>query len=140
MTAQEREILYYNGETYWLSTEPLKPLLDIIGDDFFDDKGPSIITLCTACKRGYIGTWEIVENKLFLIGLEGYPKENEQFSMDNLFPNQKKVFAGWFTGEIKIPQGKLLYNGGIFSSSVHEKDLFLKFKKGILSKINKRSG
>lgn len=132
MTAQEREILHYNGETYWLSTEPLKPLLDIIGDDFFDDKGPSIITICTACKRGYIGTWEIVEDKLFLIELKGYPEENEQFSMDILFPNQKKVFAEWFSGEIKTPQGEMLHYEHMGYMSIFEKDLFLKFNKGML--------
>ena len=132
MTAQIREVLYYNGETYWLSTEPLKPLLDIICDDIFDDKKPSIITISTACKRGYIGEWEIVEDKLFLIGLKGCPKENEQFTMDFLFPNQKKVFAGWFTGEIEIPQGKMLHYEHLGYASIFEKDLFLKFKKGVL--------
>ena len=131
MTAQIREVLYYNGETYWLSTEPLKPLLDIIGDE---KPTPSVMVFAsTACKRGYIGEWEIVEDKLFLIELKGYPEENEQFIMDFLFPNQKKVFAGWFTGEIEIPQGKMLHYELLGDASIFEKDLLLKFKKGVLA-------
>jgi hypothetical protein len=59
MTAQVREILYYNGKTYYLATEPLKPLLDIIGDDDIDDEEPSseIVMLSTSCYRCYVGTW-----------------------------------------------------------------------------------
>lgn len=91
-----------------LATEPLKPLLDIIGDDIGGDKEPSTITISTACKRGYVGTLKIIKDKLYLIELKGYPKENEQFSIDILFPNQKKVFVEWFSGEINIPQGKML--------------------------------
>ncbi|MCJ7449216.1 MAG: hypothetical protein MUO72_16190 [Bacteroidales bacterium] len=128
MTAQEREVLYYNGKTYWLSTEPLKPLLDIIGDE--KPSSSAVVMASTSCRRGYIGDWEIVEDRLFLIGLKGCPEENERFTMDFLFPNQQKVFAGWFTGEIKIPQGKVLVHDD--TTTLHEKDWYLEFDKGII--------
>ena len=54
-------------------------------------------------------------------------------SIDVIFPNQKKVFAEWFTGEIKIPQGKMLHYEHMGYMSIFEKDLFLEFKKGILT-------
>jgi hypothetical protein len=130
MTAQIRERLYYNGEKYYLSTEPLKPLLEIIGD-IGNEKSSSVVWMSTDCKRGYIGTWKIVEDKLFLIGLEGCPEDNKEFTIDFLFPNQKKVFAGWFTGEIKIPQGKVLVHDD--TTTLHEKDWYLEFDKGILA-------
>ena len=88
--------------------------------------------MSTDCKRGYIGEWEIVEDKLFLIGLEGHPEENERFTMDFLFPNQQKVFAEWFSGEIKIPQGKLLHYEHLGYASIFERDLFMEFNKGVL--------
>jgi hypothetical protein len=53
-----------------------------------------------------------------------------------IFPNQKKVFAEWFSGEIKIPQGKMLHYEHMGYISIFEKDLFLEFKKGVL--YNKR--
>ncbi|HBE41808.1 MAG TPA: hypothetical protein DDW27_11505 [Bacteroidales bacterium] len=120
MTAQIREILYYNGEKYFLSSEPLKPLLEIIGDNPF----PKPIVCSTACWRGYVGTWEIFEDKFFLVGLKGCPEENKELSLDNLFPNQDKVFAEWFTGEIIIPQGKMLHYEHMGYMSIFERDLF----------------
>ncbi len=131
MTAQVREILYYNGEKYRLSSEPLKPLLDIIGDD---NPFHNLKVCSTACWRGYVGSWEIDEDKLFLVGLEGFSKENEELSLDNLFPNQNKVFAEWFTGEIKIPQGKMLHYEHMGYMSIFERDLFFEFEKGTLIK------
>ena len=127
MTAQEREILYYNGETYWLSTEPLKPILDLMGVEKLDFPSCS-----TSCRRNYIGIWEIENDKLFLIDLKAHSGSTDEVSIDVIFPNQKKVFAGWFTGEIKIPQGKMLHYEHMGYMSIYEKDLFLEFKKGVL--------
>ena len=131
MTAQVSEILYYHGKTYYLATEPLKHYIDIIVDE--KPSSPGVVFASTACKRGYIGEWEIVEDKLFLIGLEGHPEENKEFTMDFLFPNQEKVFAEWFSGEIKIPQGKMLVYEHTGYASIFEKDLSLEFNKGILA-------
>jgi hypothetical protein len=129
MTAQVREILFYNGEKYFLSTEPLNPLLEIFGDD---NPFPKPKIFSTACWRGYVGTWEILEEKLFLVGLKGFPEENKELSLENIFPNQKKVFAEWFSGEIQIPQGKMLHYEHMGYMSIFEKDLFFEFNKGNL--------
>jgi len=133
MTAQTREILYYNGEKFLLSTEPLKPLLEIIGDE---TPFPEPHVISSGCWRGYVGTWEIKDDKLYLVELQGYPKENKELSLDNLFPNQNIVFAEWFSGEIKIPQGKMLHYEHMGYMSIFEKDLFFKFEKGTL--VDKR--
>jgi hypothetical protein len=131
MTAQARDRLLYNGEEFSLSTEPLKPLLDLIGY-----KTPTGTVVSSDCWRGYRGKWEIINEELFLIDLKGFPEENKHWTIDALFPNQKKVFAGWFTGEIIIPQGKMLHYEHMGYMSIFEKDLFLEFQKGKL--INKR--
>lgn len=140
MTAQVSEILYYNGEKFFLSTEPLQPLIDILGDDINkmgnEESSPSELIVSTACRRGYVGKWEVVDDRLFLAELKGYPGENKKYTMDNLFPNLNKIFAEWYTGEIKIPQGKMLHYEHMGYMSIFEKDLFLKFEKGILT--NKR--
>jgi hypothetical protein len=46
-----------------------------------------------ACRRGYVGTWEIVDDKLFLIDLKGRTKDIEEITIDFISPDQKKVFA-----------------------------------------------
>ena len=62
MTAQCRERLIYNGEEYYLATEPLAPYLVSHKIRF---TAPH-----TACWRGYIGSWLIEDNKLYLVDLE----------------------------------------------------------------------
>ena len=52
--------------------------------------------------------------------------------MQNLFPDKDKVFAGWFNGEIKIPEGKMLHYEHQRYLSIFENDLFLQFEKGLL--------
>lgn len=64
MTAQCRERLIYNGEEYYLATEPLASYL--IKHDI------RFIAPHTACWRGYIGSWLIEDNKLYLVDLNAY--------------------------------------------------------------------
>ena len=56
--------------------------------------------------------------------------------MEYLFPNQKKVFADWFTGILRIPYGELIEYIHSGYDSLYEKELFLKISKGVL--VNER--
>ena len=125
MTAQIRDLLYYNGEMFSLSTEPLMPFLNIIGET-----KPKPKNVSTACWRGYIGSWEITDGSLYLTELKGHPEGNEYFSMNVLFPGQTKVLAEWFTDQIKIPKGKMLHYEHLGYMSIFETDMFIKIKKG----------
>jgi hypothetical protein len=131
MTAQSMEKLIFNGKEVYMATEPLASYLSKL------KKKPKLIFPSSACWRGYYGTWEIKDAKLYLIELECYTanmveRKYWQESMDFIFPNQKEVFADWFTGEIRIPQGDMLeyVHGGYLST--FESDLFLEFKNGQL--------
>ena len=55
------------------------------------------------------------------------------FIIQNLFSDQDKAFAGWFNGEIKIPEEKMLHYKHQRDLSIFEKDLFLQFEKGLLT-------
>ena len=48
-----------------------------------------------------------------------------------LFPGQKEVFAEWYSGVIRLPNGKEEYLPYMFDALL-EHGLFLKFKNGIL--------
>lgn len=107
MTAQCRERLIYNGEEYYLATEPLASYL--IKHDI------RFIAPHTACWRGYIGSWLIEDNKLYLVDLKANISEgNKKFGADKevgldfLFPGQTKVFANWYSEVIRIPHGKMI--------------------------------
>ena len=125
MTIQAGDILSYSGEKTTIATEPLKPYLETRSDVGFIFKS-------TALVRGYIGTWKIKKKKLYLVSLIGFIESNEKVDLEYLFPNKTEVFANWFSGDIRIPQGKLLEKINLGYESVFEKDLIFTFNEGIL--------
>ncbi len=125
MTAQRGDTLLYKGEEVRMATEPLKPYLINRGGKYFHSNS-------TNCFRGYFGKWEITESKLYLIDFEAYIGDGEVVNLSYLFPDQRKVFANWYSGEIRIPQGKILEYVHIGYESIYEEDVLLKFREGNL--------
>lgn len=127
MTAQIAEILIYEGNDLALCSQPL--------DDFFSLCGMRLE--CTAPSsalwRGYIGTWEIIGERLYLIRLEGTLKSGGTFCMESLFPGfPDRAFAHWYSGTLRIPKEKLLKYVHREHASVYESDLFIDIEKGRL--------
>ena len=125
MTIQAGDILSYNGKKTTIATEPLKPYLETRSD-------VSFIFKSTALVRGYIGTWKIKNKKLYLVALIGFIENNEKVYFKYLFPNKTEVFADWFSGDIRIPEGDLLQKINIGYASVFARDRLLNFNKGVL--------
>jgi hypothetical protein len=126
MTAQIREIIDYKCERNVMATEPLFPYLQSRKDICFNAKS-------TGCWRGYLGIWQINDNRLFLVKLKGYiDKDYKEVELEYIFPGKKEVFADWFSGEIRISQGELLKYVHMGYQSIFEKDLILEFKEGVL--------
>lgn len=126
MTAQSSEKLLYNGETYWMSSEPLQPYIANLSIE------PILNAPSTALWRGYIGTWEINENKLYLIDLICYGENYEEKSMDYLFSSNGKQFAEWFSGNLFIPDGEMLKYVHAAYASIYERTIILEIKSGVL--------
>ena len=127
MTAQAMEKIFINGKEHSMASEPLASYLSNL------KVKPKLFPPSSACWRGYVGTWEIKKDKLYLIAFEGFTINiYKPFGIDILFPDKKIVFAEWFTGEVRIPQGDILdyVHGGYLSS--FEKDMFLEIKNGQL--------
>lgn len=124
MTAQKREILIYKGQKASMCTEPLAQYLKS------PNPNKKFSATSTACWRGYVGTWLIENDLLYLIDID--KTQDGHVGVDFIFPGQKKVFADWFTGRIRVPQGEMLRYVHAGYGSVYEKDLFLEFKNGIL--------
>jgi hypothetical protein len=57
---------------------------------------------CSALWRGYLATWEVSENKLFLRGvLMGGCGDRDPAPLDQLFPGRAlPIHADWFSGEL----------------------------------------
>ena len=131
MTVQIKEKIIINGEQHLMYSEPLEPYLIGLKEKVkFDFE-------TTACWRGYVGTWKLVNDKLFLIDFLGnkYDADSNVFKevgLDYLFPDKEEVHAHWFTGLVEIPDGEILVYGHTDYSTQYENNLFLHFNKGIL--------
>ena len=127
MTAQIPERLIYEGQQLSMCTHPLSLYFTMGGD------GPHFDFNCTALWRGYVVTWEIVDDRLYLIELHGTLEGGCEATMATIFPdNPGRVFAHWYSGTVRIPQGKLLKYVHMAYCSTYERDLFLEIEKGVV--------
>jgi len=125
MTAQTGEVLLYKGKKRCMASEPLNDYLENCANIEF-------VSPNTACWRGYSGEWKIAYKKLYFTHLDAYIEGYEVVDLNYLFPGQKNVFAHWFTGEIRIPQGEMIQYIHIGYDSIYESELVLTFKEGVL--------
>lgn len=96
----EKMELYSNPlEQYWIENKVRRPAFQ-----------STII-----CKRGYIATWELRGKLLLLRDIDGdyenshfiFWKKIEPYTFNQLFPKADgEAIATWFTGKIRIPQGR----------------------------------
>lgn len=127
MTAQFSERLIFEGQQVALLSNPLNDYFALGGCD------PGFESTSTALWRGYIGTWEILNDRLYLVGLRGTLKSGDEASMDSVFPGfTDRVFAHWFSGRLRIPQGKRLEYVHMGYASTYERDVLLTLQNGVV--------
>ena len=130
MTAQFTEILQLRGEKLSLCSQPLDGYLDSAANPI------KFESTSTALWRGYVGSWTIENDRLYLTKLSGNTQTDEGLKkvvLTDMFPGYPDgVFAHWYTGEMRCPQGELLkYVHGGYASS-YEKDLFIDVCQGVV--------
>jgi len=127
MTAQISEKLLFEGEKHAMCTNPLGDYSALGGEL------PRFASNCTALWRGYVGTWEIINDRLYLIELNGELESGQDADLETVFPGYgQRVFAHWYSGVIRLPQGKMLEYIHMGYGSTYERDLLLEFEKGVL--------
>jgi len=117
MSAQIHELLRLDGKPCRIAGE-----LDL------PESAPGLVYLsgkkyikpCSACWRGYIGFWEISNDRLFLRKVVG----NAQGRF------RPPLFAGWYSGTIRVPQGKLLRYVHNEFDSVYERERVIEIQNG----------
>jgi len=133
MTAQVPEKLIYQGKSISMCAEPL--------GDYFQLAGikPDFEICHTALWRRYVGSWEILDDRLYLIGLKATLRDGTKASIATLFPDYPdRVFAHWYTGKLRIPQGELLNYVHMGYASTFESDLFLTIEHGVVTQTEVR--
>lgn len=103
MTAQASELLLMDGRVEWLQCLPLQGYLDERNVDLRAFATRQL----TALYRGYQAVWEMVDERLYLIGLLGAddcPLDPGIVFGDRPLP----IAADWFTGRLEVGQGEAL--------------------------------
>lgn len=135
MTAQISEVLFWNGKEQAMTCCPPLPVnhprfiqrdltemkaeIASVGQDRSQRLDMAIYG-SSACWRGYRGTWEIRDNQLFLLKIEG------RFQLKGIEP----LFADWVTTVIRIGNGEMLQYKHLGFESVYEEDIWFKVEQG----------
>jgi hypothetical protein len=130
MTAQIGETIHFQGQRYSMCSEPL--------NDYFSFGGekPDFVSPSTALWRGYTGTWEIVNDRLYLIELAGHLEDGSECTLDTIFPGfPDRVFAHWYSGTLRIPDGKLLEYVHQGYGSTYERDIYIEVSRGCVTDL-----
>lgn len=137
-TAQYPDKIIYNGKEYNLYSNPL--------ESYFEknsDKRPAGGIMSTALWRGYVATFEVKSNQLFLKDIEiqyrdTTSKESYAYKwrsvLNEIFPEQKDIKIDWLTGLLVIPYGKLVNYVHMGYGSTYKNYILLEIDKGDLKK------
>lgn len=108
-TAQLSDRLIVDGKEFALNTNPLEAELQKK-----QWTPPEEALISSANWRGYLATWEIKGGKLLLKDVTirvADPKNSGDYIRKRitreLFPGASEVFAGWYTGALIVPDGKM---------------------------------
>jgi hypothetical protein len=128
MTAQFPERIRIDGTQHAMCETPLGTYFTLGGT------GPSLAPTSTALWRGYVGTWEILDGRLYLVDIDARTRDGRPATLVDFFPGfPDRVFAHWYSGTLRIPQGKLLrYIHAGFASRT-ERDLLIEIADGVVT-------
>ncbi|RAI97698.1 hypothetical protein LX64_05002 [Chitinophaga skermanii] len=134
-TAQYPDKLIYKGKEYDLQSNPL--------ENYFEqhpESRPKGDTWSTALWRGYIATFEVRDETLYLKDIEvmvfdSITKDTKfQSVVKKVFPGQTNMKIDWVTGILVLPYGKLVNYVHMGYGSTYEKYILLEVDKGVVKK------
>jgi hypothetical protein len=133
-TEQYPDILIYKNDTIDIDFALLELYFEKKGERIL--KNADISWNCTALYNGYVATWKIENDSLFLIRIQtNYCSRNPiDVQLQDEFKSDR-VFVNWYSGELKGKYGSILFDAG-GSYSVFEKEKFFEIEKGIIASVN----
>lgn len=139
-TGQEADRIIYEGKEGPLFSNPL--------EDYYANgrKRPNFMVKpfvrSSGNWRGYVAAWRIDDGKLYLINIDAWlcagntERSCKPVALRQIFPGRVKdgrVLADWFSGELRIPDGKRLQYVHMGYGSTYERDIVFSIEKGIAS-------
>lgn len=136
MTEQLTETLFYQGIKHWLLSEPLSQFLKE------HRRHMRFHMLGVACWRGYRGTWQVTDSKLYLTNLEGQVDVRKtvetgpvllDVTLEDVFPDSTgPVFAEWFSGGLLCVFGELQGNMRDRYGTVSRQERLFEVRNGVV--------
>ena len=138
-SAQVPDVIIMDGRNESLDTSPLAPYLSAHPKVIPKSDDPATDNL-----RGYVATWEILDGKLFLRRID-VAFRNPRASLNEesriiknvihkIFPDSRDLVAGWYSGALIIPRGKLVKYVHMGYGSTYESYTIVTVDKGVVSK------
>jgi hypothetical protein len=138
-SAQVPDVIIIDGRNESLDTSPLAPYLSVHPKVIPKSDDPATDNL-----RGYVATWEILDGKLFLRRID-VAFRNPRASLNEesriiknvihkIFPDSRDLVAGWYSGALIIPRGKLVKYVHMGYGSTYESYTIVTVDKGVVSK------
>lgn len=133
-TAQAPDKIFYNGKEYKLHSNPMEVYFKK-----FPEKKPKSSVISSALWRGYIATFEITENNLFLKDIEimDLSKTDRKSSqalwtsvLSQVVTDDKKLKIDWLTGLLVLPHGEIVNYVHMGYGSTYENYILLEIDKG----------
>ena len=129
-TEQIPDILIWKNDTISLHSNPLGSYSKLDDLNLFGDQDARY---STACWRGYIAEWKIINSKLYLSNIYScdyfYSENKIKANLKKLFPTEydnEMVLANWYSGKLSVPNGKLINK----ELKIYASEWILSLKKG----------
>ncbi|WP_319480460.1 hypothetical protein [uncultured Draconibacterium sp.] len=123
MAIQQKDRIYLDGKLFELLSTPLKTFFEAHPEiPTFSGKIPE-------CSRGYMASWRIRNNVLYLTGFQQVSPTVVINPRDVL--SSPKIVADWYDGTLRIPIDSLIPNsdGG---DDPHDAELHITVQRGVV--------
>lgn len=133
MTSQTFDSVQLDGAGYGSWDYPLESLSETWEEILLPNAVRPVFPIrTTSCRRGYVATWLVEDGKLFLVGVAqednpfGKPEAADMLAVFGA----ERVFATWYTGQLRCPDGKYVPEKSSMYSPYYERWRVLSFENG----------
>jgi len=135
MTAQLRDTLEHAGNTMGMTSLPLSTYWLMNDSRQADDatNARHFADMGTFCWRRYTAQWRIEQEHLYLVAINATYEDGTQAELEDFFPGYpERVFAHWFSGELRCPRGELLEYVHAGFASRYAETLVFTIERGVV--------
>lgn len=129
MTAQIRDRIKLEGRVMWVCSHIPVPLIRkrIRKNEDWDNTNYPFGS--TACWRGYIASWRVEDNKLYLVDIFGSSE----------LVGDEPLLADWFSGTIRLTEQRVNIYPHLGYVTRFDPDIMMKVEKGVVVRVLKEA-